>query len=128
MRALTAAAADSIAPDIFSFRMLSTALRIVLLARLTVTPAAPAVTDPLLLLLFLALSSAWRAPTVVRISWMSFFIWVLVLDTTEVTAAAEDGGATGVGTALLRRTVASSGTVASSEVNSIPLPLSIGML
>lgn len=115
--ALTAAAADSIAPDIFSFRILSTALRIELLAKLTATPAGP----PALLLL-LALSSAWRAPTVVRMSWMSFFIWVLVL----VTVA--DGGATGNGTALLRRTVASSGTVASSEVNSMPLPLSIGML
>lgn len=51
LRALTAAAADSIAPDIFSFRMLSTALKIELLARLTATPAP-------LPLLFLVLSSA----------------------------------------------------------------------
>lgn len=52
---------------------------------------------------------------------MSFFIW-------ELLETVADGGATGMGTALLRRTVASSGTVASSEVNSMPLPLSIGML
>lgn len=54
--ALTAAAADSIAPDIFSFRMLSTALRIELLAKLTATPPPDPV--PELLLLFLMLSSA----------------------------------------------------------------------
>lgn len=55
--ALTAAAADSIAPDIFSFRMLSTALRIELLAKLTATPPPDPVPE-LLLLLFLMPSSA----------------------------------------------------------------------
>lgn len=55
---------------------------------------------------------------------MSFFIWLLLLLLLETA-----GGATGMGAAaLLLSTVASSGTVASSEVNSMPLPLSIGML
>lgn len=80
--------------------MLSTALRIVLLAKLTATECPPA---PLL-------SSIRQAPTVVRISWISFFIWLVLIPLAE--------GA-GITSFFL---IGSSGTVV-SVVNSMPLPL-----